>query len=108
MVPSAWEETFGLVVVEAMAGGVPVIAARHGSLPELISDGANGRLFRAGDAGDLAEALEDAATDPDGWHELGTRARSTYEDRWDPDANLAQLLDIYQFAIDNPVWLDQS
>jgi glycosyltransferase involved in cell wall biosynthesis len=107
VVPSAWEETFGLVVVEAMAGGVPVIAAGHGSLPELISDGADGKLFRPGDAGDLATVLEDVATDPDLWHKMGIRARSTYEDRWDPDANLAELIDIYRFAIDNPVWLDQ-
>ncbi len=107
VVPSAWEETFGLVVVEAMAGGVPVIAARHGSLPELISDGADGQLFRPGDADDLAAVLEDVATYPDHWHQLGTRARRTYEDRWDPDANLAELIDIYRFAIDNPVWLDQ-
>jgi glycosyltransferase involved in cell wall biosynthesis len=107
VVPSAWEETFGLVVVEAMAGGVAVVAAGHGSLPELISDGANGRLFRPRDAGDLAAVLEDVATDPDRWREMGTQARSTYEDRWDPDTNLAELLDIYRFAIDNPVWLDQ-
>jgi glycosyltransferase involved in cell wall biosynthesis len=107
VVPSAWEETFGLVVVEAMAGGVPVIAARHGSLPELITDGINGRLFQPGDADDLAAVIEEVAVDPDRWHQLGTRARTTYEDRWDPDVNLAELLEIYRFAIDNPVWLDQ-
>jgi len=107
VVPSAWEETFGLVVVEAMAGGVGVVGAGHGSLPELISDGSDGQLFRPGDADDLAAVLEGVAADPDRWHQMGARARSTYEDRWDPDANLAQLLEIYQFAIDNPVWLDQ-
>jgi glycosyltransferase involved in cell wall biosynthesis len=108
VVPSAWEETFGLVVVEAMAGGVGVIAAGHGSLPELITDGENGRLFRPGDAGDLAGVLGEVGTDRDRWHQMGRRARSTYEDRWDPDANLARLLEIYRFAIDNPAWLDRS
>jgi glycosyltransferase involved in cell wall biosynthesis len=102
VVPSAWEETFGLVVVEAMAGGVPVIAARHGSLPELVSDGANGALFRPGDAGDLASVLEGVAADPERWRHLGAEARRTYEAKWDPEANLAQLIEIYRFAIQNP------
>jgi glycosyltransferase involved in cell wall biosynthesis len=106
VVPSAWEETFGLVVVEAMASGVPVIAAGHGSLPELISDGDNGKLFRPGDPRDLAAVLGEVAVHLEHWHQLGARARRTYEDRWDPDANLAELIDIYRFAINNPVWLD--
>jgi hypothetical protein len=42
--PIAWEEPFGLVVVEAMARGVPVIATRHGAMPELIEQGVNGYL----------------------------------------------------------------
>jgi glycosyltransferase involved in cell wall biosynthesis len=108
VVPSAWEETFGLVVVEAMAGGVPVIAARHGSLPELVSDGLNGALFGPGDPGDLSSVLEGVAADPDRWRQLGAAARRTYEAQWDPEANLAQLIDIYRFAIENPVWLDRS
>ena len=42
LLPSTWEETFGLVAVEAMAAGVPPIAAGHGSFPELITSGVNG------------------------------------------------------------------
>ena len=103
VVPSAWEETFGLVVVEAMAAGVPVIAANHGSLPELVTDGVDGVVFRPGDPASLAGALQDVAADPDRWKTLGVAARNTYEDRWDPDANLRELEKIYGFAIDNPV-----
>ena len=39
VLPSAWEETFGLVAVEAMASGVAPIAAGHGSFTELITPG---------------------------------------------------------------------
>jgi len=106
VVPSAWEETFGLVVVEAMAAGVPVIAAGHGSLPELIRAGVDGVLFRPGDAGDLATVLAGVAADPDRWRRLGAAARLAYEARWDPDANVRELIDIYRFAVENPVWLD--
>jgi glycosyltransferase involved in cell wall biosynthesis len=104
VVPSAWEETFGLVVVEAMAAGVPVVAADHGSLPELVTDGVNGVVFRPGDPRSLAGALQDVAASPDRWRALGAAARKTYESQWDPDVNLRELEKIYRFAIDNPVW----
>lgn len=42
--PVQWEEPFGLVVVEAMARGVPVIATARGSMPELVEDGLTGYL----------------------------------------------------------------
>lgn len=42
--PIQWEEPFGLVPVEAMAAGTPVIATRRGAMPELIKDGETGFL----------------------------------------------------------------
>jgi glycosyltransferase involved in cell wall biosynthesis len=40
--PALWEEPFGLTLIEAMACGCPVVALRHGSIPEIIEDGKNG------------------------------------------------------------------
>jgi glycosyltransferase involved in cell wall biosynthesis len=40
--PIDWPEPFGLVLIEAMACGTPVVAYRHGSVPELVQDGVNG------------------------------------------------------------------
>jgi glycosyltransferase involved in cell wall biosynthesis len=45
--PISWEEPFGLVVVEAMACGTPVIAYKRGSMPELIQDGINGFVIES-------------------------------------------------------------
>ncbi len=101
VLPSQWEETFGLVAVEAMAAGVPAVAAAHGSFPELIGDG--GILFEPGRADALSEALRAVDTDPARVGRLGLRAQRTYEERFDPEANLQQLLDIYRFAIEHPV-----
>jgi glycosyltransferase involved in cell wall biosynthesis len=40
--PILWEEPFGLVMIEAMATGTPVIAYRRGAIPEVVSDGVTG------------------------------------------------------------------
>jgi L-malate glycosyltransferase len=67
-VPSHWEG-FGLVAAEALAVGTPVVAAEASSLPEIVRDGAEGRLVPPRDPAALADAL--VALGRDG----GTRAR---------------------------------
>jgi len=42
--PIDWPEPFGLVMIEAMACGTPVLAFRHGSVPEIVDDGVTGRI----------------------------------------------------------------
>jgi glycosyltransferase involved in cell wall biosynthesis len=103
LLPSVWEETFGLVAVEAMAAGVPPIAAGHGSFTELISPGVDGVLFTPGDPAALALAIADVERNPEQYEAYGDQARKTYEERFDPERSVAELLDIYRFAIENPV-----
>jgi glycosyltransferase involved in cell wall biosynthesis len=102
LVPSAWEETFGLVVVEAMALGVPPIAAGHGSLPELVTAGVDGTLFRPGDPEALAAAISDVAGNPARYKGYGDQARQTYERRFNPERSLRELVGIYEYAVANP------
>jgi glycosyltransferase involved in cell wall biosynthesis len=102
IVPSEWEEAFGLVAIEAMALRVPPIAPAHGSFPELIRDGHDGVLFTPGDPNALAAVLSDVDVDPQRYSGLGRNARVSYEQRFDPDANIAQLVTTYEFAIANP------
>lgn len=103
ILPSAWEETFGLAAVEAMALGVPPVAAAHGSFRELVTDGVDGALFRAGDPRELARVLLDIEAHPERYEELGAHARNTYERRHDPAVSMRELTDIYQYAMANPV-----
>jgi glycosyltransferase involved in cell wall biosynthesis len=102
LLPSAWEEPFGLVAVEAMAAGVPPVAAGHGAFPELITPGTDGELFTPGDPAALALAIADIARDPARYRRYGEQARRTYTERFDPDRSVEDLLGIYQFAIKNP------
>jgi glycosyltransferase involved in cell wall biosynthesis len=102
LLPSAWEETFGLVAIEAMAAGVPPIAAGHGSFPELITPGVDGALFDPGDPAALGRAIAEAERDPERYATYGEQARKTYEQRFDPERNLEELLEIYRFAIAHP------
>lgn len=102
VVPSQWQETFGLVVAEAMAVGVPPVAPAHGSFPELITDGVDGVLFRPGDAGHLAAIFYDIESDPERYRELGRAGSVTHQKRFTREANLKELLRIYRFAMQNP------
>ena len=54
--PILWEEPFGLVMVEALACGTPVIAFRRGSVPEIIEDGVNGFIVTSVD--EMAAAVK--------------------------------------------------
>ena len=103
LLPSAWEETFGLVAVEAMAAGVPPIAAGHGSFTELITPEVDGVLFTPGDPAALALAIADIDSNPERYEVYGDQARKTYEQRFDPQRSVEELLEIYRFAIAHPV-----
>jgi glycosyltransferase involved in cell wall biosynthesis len=104
VIPSEWEEPFGLVALEAMGAGLPVIASDHGAFPELIVDQEEGRLFAPGDAAALAMVFDDVETAPERYERYGRNARRAYETRFSPDLNVTKLLSIYEFAVKHPVW----
>lgn len=102
VVPSAWEETFGLLAIEAMASGVPPIAPSRGSFPELIRDGVDGVLYSAGDPDDLARCVKELIDDPARCRTLGATAVTTWQKQFTPEASLRRLEEIYRFAQNNP------
>ncbi|MEU1330649.1 glycosyltransferase [Streptomyces sp. NPDC005865] len=97
--PSTWLEAFGLVVVEAMAAGVPAVAAGHGAFVELVEDGVTGLLHRPGDAASLASRIRRIAVDRDRNREMGRAARSRYEQGFSPTVGLDRLVEGYRTAI---------
>jgi glycosyltransferase involved in cell wall biosynthesis len=96
VVPSRWLETFGLVVVEAMAAGVPSVVAGHSSLAELVTDGVTGLTHTPGDAASLAAALGRVVHAP---ATLGHAARERYEREFTRSVGLTNLVTHYRGVI---------
>lgn len=72
-------EPFGLVNIEAMARGKPVVAFAHGALPEIVVEGVTGLLVPPADEGALSEAITSLLCDPDLRHRLGRGGRERVE-----------------------------
>jgi glycosyltransferase involved in cell wall biosynthesis len=102
VVPSAWEETFGLVAVEAMSLGVAPVAPARGSFTELLRDGVDGMLFAPGDVDDLARVLASADAEPDRFRAFGAQAEAVYLARFHPDRAVHALVDVYRYAVAHP------
>jgi len=96
VIPSECYETFGMVVIEAYAHGLPVIASRLGALAELIEDGETGLLFEAGNALDLASKVQWLLERPEEVKRIGDNARRAFAEKYTPECNYPLLLDIYR------------
>lgn len=99
VLPSECYETFGLVIIEAFACGVPVITSRLGAMEEIVEDGCTGLHFTPGDSQDLAAKVEWAWNHPQEMEKLGRNARAEYESRYTAEQNYGKLTGIYKNAI---------
>ena len=75
--PSSSIETFGLVAVEAMASGLPIVASQVGGITELIRDGVNGFSFKENDMATFVQHVQYLVEHPQSWEMLGWNARQT-------------------------------
>ncbi|MBL8134519.1 MAG: glycosyltransferase family 1 protein [Anaerolineae bacterium] len=91
--PSAME-TFGLVVVEAMAAGLPVVASRVGGIPDVVRIGETGYTFDVGDIEGLIAGVRAAAASRERIAAMGRAARAFAETQsW--DAMMDEVIDLY-------------
>lgn len=95
LAPSLWEG-FGLVFLEAMARGVPVISTRVSAIPEVIADGETGWLVPPDDPAALAGALRAALSDPGERRRRGEAGRARLEAQFTVDAMVGRTLALYQ------------
>jgi len=99
VMPSEYIEGFPMVIVEAFANGLPVIASRLGAMADVIEDGVTGLHFRVGDPDDLAAKVAWAITHCDRMAAMGSAARRVYETRYSEETNYQSLLKIYRDTI---------
>jgi glycosyltransferase involved in cell wall biosynthesis len=92
-------ETFGIVVLEAMAYGCPLAATRAGGIAEIVEDGVNGVLARPGDPDDLASAISRLLDAPEYAAKLGRRAAEDAA-RYHPDAIARETALFHQSVLD--------
>ena len=85
------EETFGLVLPEAMRAGVAVVGSRAGGVPEIIDHERTGLMFESGDAGDLARCLERLARDPALRGRLAAAGKAEADARFSEEAHFRRL-----------------
>jgi len=92
---SSDEEGFGMVVVEAMSSGTPVVATRCGGPEAIVTDGLDGYLVDRGDVRAMADRLLAVVMDRDMAARIGQAARRTVENRYADDVAGDVFLDVY-------------
>ena len=93
------QEGFGMVIVEAMRHGLPVVATASGGIPDIVRDGVNGLLVPERDAGAIAAAVIRLLDDPRFADQLGRAASADVAERFAP-AQIARTFDsVYGRAV---------
>lgn len=75
-------EVLALVVLEALSSGLPVIGTRHGGIPDVVGDAANGFLVNEWDWSSMAEKMDILAREPGKGSELGKRGAALIRSRY--------------------------
>jgi glycosyltransferase involved in cell wall biosynthesis len=95
-----YNEAFGIVAIEAMGIGIPVIAYREGGLVEIIQPGMNGELIDKGDIQGLYQTFVDYQKNPDELQRQGKDARRAFFSKFTSDTFILKLYATFDRAID--------
>lgn len=97
--PSKWYETFGMVIIEAFACGLPVLASSIGAPRELLASGEGGWLYPADSTSALPELVRGILANSAELENRRISARSLFEKEFSPAANYERLISIYASAL---------
>jgi glycosyltransferase involved in cell wall biosynthesis len=98
VMPSLWPEPFGLVGIEALSAGRPVVASATGGIEDWLLDGVNGLTVAPGDVTALARTLSVLLDDPARQTAMGNAGREMVADRFSRERHVAALLEAYGAA----------
>jgi len=99
ILPSMCYEGFPMSIAESFACGTPVLCSALGGMQEIVESGRSGLHFAAGDADQLAGAVEWAWTHHSRLADMGREARRQYENKYTAERNYTRLMEIYQLAM---------
>jgi phosphatidylinositol alpha-mannosyltransferase len=96
--PNLLGESFGVILIEALAAGAPIVASDLDAFATVLEDGAAGVLVRRGDAGELARALCALLADPDRRAALAARGRVVAAE-YDWSVIARRILTVYETVV---------
>lgn len=103
VVPSIWAEPYGLVALEAMCQGTPIIVAKSGGLPEIVGNSEGGIVVPPADPRALARAIARLLEDDVLENRMGEAAYARAREIGDPAAHLKRIFEVYAQAIEKIV-----
>jgi glycosyltransferase involved in cell wall biosynthesis len=99
ILPSLCFEGFPMVIREAFSLGIPVAASRIGSIPCIVTEGINGRLFVPDDPDDMYRIMRGLWTEQEGLSRMANAARTEFEEKYTAEKNYKRLMEIYEAAL---------
>lgn len=84
-----------VILLDAQAAGLPVVATRHADIPEYVREGESGLLAAEGDVEGLAECILQLVEAPEGWAAMGRAGRRHVEQHYNAATQAARLEDLY-------------
>jgi glycosyltransferase involved in cell wall biosynthesis len=101
LVYPTFNDVWGLVILEAMQFGLPVIASREGAIPEIVDDGTTGFLVDKYHPGQIAEKLELLIKHPELRKEMGIAGRKKYFEKYTLDIFEKNMADVLSEVLKN-------
>ena len=96
VLPSITAEAFGIVILEAMASGLPVVATNVGGIPEIIRESESGLLVPPGNELELRNAIEKLLLDDDLREWFGNNGRKAVEEKYSWDKVVGRIEKTYE------------
>jgi len=100
VVSASFSEGIPVVLMEAMAQGLPVVATRVGGVPELLRHGQTGLLVAPGDAAELADAIQWVLDHPEASRAMGDSARRFVRQEFCLDTAADRLMTLFEQAVE--------
>jgi glycosyltransferase involved in cell wall biosynthesis len=97
--PARWEG-FGLVLLEAMRAGLPIVSTKTGAIPEVVADGATGTLVPPNDPDQLAAAILELIRNPARRREMGVAGFRRLKELFSPEQMARRVAVIYEAAVE--------